>query len=115
MFKLVRTFFGIVGVVLVTMFALANRGPIEVDLLLLPQKVSVPAYSPFLAGLLAGALLGGIAVWIAGWRSRREARLARRRLALLEARERERLDAEAAERAEPRRAESGQRALAPAA
>jgi uncharacterized integral membrane protein len=115
MFKLVRTLLGIVGVVLVTMFALANRGPIEVDLLFLPEKLSVPAYSLFLAGLLAGALLGGIAVWIGGWRSRREGRLARRRLAVFEARERERLDAEAAERAEPRRAESGQRALAPAA
>jgi|GEM_PF-6065990 len=115
MFKLVRTLLGILGVVLVTMFALANREWIEVDLLFLPEKLRAPAYSLFLAGLSGGALLGGIAVWIGGWRSRREARLARRRLALLEVRERERLDAEPAERAEPRRAESGQRAPAPAA
>lgn len=115
MFKLVRTLLGIVGVVLITMFALANRGPVEVDLLALPEKVTVPAYGLFLAGLLGGALLGGIAVWVGGWRARREGRLARRRLAVLEARERERLDAEAEARVEPRRPENGQRALAKAA
>jgi uncharacterized integral membrane protein len=115
MLKLVRTLLGILGVVLVTMFALANRGPIEVDLLFLPEKLSVPAYGLFLAGLLSGALLGGIAVWIGGWRARREGRLARRRLAALEARERERLDTEAAARVEPRHAENGARALARAA
>jgi|DewCreStandDraft_4_1066084.scaffolds.fasta_scaffold00110_70 uncharacterized integral membrane protein len=114
MLKLIRTLLGIVGVVLVTMFALANRGAVPVDLLLLPEPVPLPAYSLFLAGLLGGALLGGIASWLAGWRTRREGRLARRRLAALEAREQARLDAAAAERAE-RRSESGQRALAPAA
>lgn len=113
MLKLVRTLLGIVGVVLVTIFALANRGPVDIDLLALPQPVTVPVYSLFLAGLLGGALLGGIATWLGGWRGRRESRLARRRLAALEARERERLESEAAARAE-RRQESGQRALAPA-
>ncbi len=114
MFRLVRTLLGVVGVVVITMFALANRGPVEIDLLALPAPVTVPVYSLFLAGLLGGALLGAVAAWLGGWRSRREGRLAQRRLAALEARERSRLDAEAAARAE-RRAEPGQRALAPAA
>lgn len=114
MLRLVRTLLGIAGVLVITMFALANRGPVDIDLLVLPAPVTVPVYSLFLAGLFGGALLGGVAAWLGGWRSRREGRLARRRLAALEAREQSRLDAEAAARAE-RRAEPGQRALAPAA
>jgi uncharacterized integral membrane protein len=113
MIKLVRTLLGIAGVVVITMFALANRGPVDIDLLALPGPVTVPVYSLFLAGLLGGALLGAAAAWLGGWRSRREARLARRRLAVMEAREQSRLDAEVAARAE-RRAEPGPRALAPA-
>ncbi|MCS6780870.1 MAG: lipopolysaccharide assembly protein LapA domain-containing protein, partial [Geminicoccaceae bacterium] len=96
MFKLIRTLLGIAGVVVITMFALANRGPVDVDLLILPQPVPLPLYSLFLAGLFLGAVLGGIASWLAGWRTRREGRLARRRLEELQAREQARLDAEAA-------------------
>ncbi|MCS6876813.1 MAG: lipopolysaccharide assembly protein LapA domain-containing protein [Geminicoccaceae bacterium] len=94
MLRLVRTIAALVGVMAITVFALANRAPVAVDLLLTPGKIEVPLYALFLSGLIVGCALGAVGTWLSGLPLRREARRIRRRLAELESRERLRAEGE---------------------
>lgn len=85
--SLVRTLIGLLGLVVIVVFAVANRGPVDVNLVIVPMVVTMPLYGLFLLGLLAGVVLGGIAAWLGSWRTRHEGKVARRRLGTIEARE----------------------------
>lgn len=95
MLRLIRTLLALLGVVAVTMFALANRAPVTVDLLVLQSKLEVPLYALFLGGLVVGCLLGAVATWLGQMGVRREARRLRRRVTELTQREQGQSAAEA--------------------
>ena len=84
MIKLLRLIVGIVALVVVIAFAIANRAMVEVGLAPLPTTIELPVYGVFLLGLVVGVLVGGIGVWIGGHAKRREARKARNRAWALE-------------------------------
>lgn len=84
MIKLLRLIIGIVALLLVIAFAIANRGVVQVGLAPLPTTIELPVYGVFLLGLVIGVLVGGIGVWIGGHAKRREARKARNRAWALE-------------------------------
>lgn len=84
MTKLLRLIIGIVALVLVIAFAIANRGVVQVGLAPFPTTIELPVYGIFLLGLVIGVLVGGIGVWIGGHAKRREARKARNRAWALE-------------------------------
>lgn len=65
-------------------FAIANRDPVEISPWPLPLTITAPAYLVILLTLLAGFLAGEFAAWINGHRWRREARRLRRRVEELE-------------------------------
>ncbi len=58
----------------VVVFAVSNRTPVEIDLFPLPWHPVLPAYLLVLASLFFGFLIGGAAAWIAGARHRRRVR-----------------------------------------
>lgn len=58
----------------VVVFAVSNRTPVEIDLFPLPWHPVLPAYLLVLASLFFGFLIGGAAAWVAGVRHRRRAR-----------------------------------------
>jgi uncharacterized integral membrane protein len=84
MIKLLRLIVGIVALVVVIAFAIANRTMVEVGLAPLPTTIELPVYGVFLLGLVIGVLVGGIGVWVGGHAKRREARKARNRAWALE-------------------------------
>jgi lipopolysaccharide assembly protein A len=84
MIKLLRLIVGIVALVVIVAFAIANRGVVEVGLAPFPTTIELPVYGVFLLGLVLGVLVGGAAVWLAGHTRRREARKARNRAWALE-------------------------------
>jgi lipopolysaccharide assembly protein A len=75
MIRILRVLLGLVALVVVVAFAVANRMPVAVSLAPLPILLELPVYGVFLVGLVLGALLGGIALWLGGaryrWRARR--------------------------------------------
>ena len=75
MIKILRILLGLVGLLVVVAFAVANRTPVAVSFAPLPIVIELPVYGVFLLGLVLGGLLGGIAVWLGGaryrWRARR--------------------------------------------
>ena len=84
MIKLLRILVGLVGLIVVVAFAVANRTPVEVSLAPLPIMIELPVYGVFLLGLVLGGLLGGIAVWLASARYRWQARRLRNKVGALE-------------------------------
>ena len=74
MIKLLRMLLALVGLVLIVVLAVDNRGPVEIVFWPLPFTYRMPLYAVFLLGLGAGALLGGAAVWLSGLARRSEAR-----------------------------------------
>jgi lipopolysaccharide assembly protein A len=84
MIKLLRLLVGIVALVIVIAFAIANRAVVEVGLAPLPTTVELPVYGVFLLGLVVGVLAGGIGVWLGGHAKRRDARKLRHRTWALE-------------------------------
>jgi uncharacterized integral membrane protein len=84
MIKLLRLIVGIVALVVIIAFAIANRGIVEVGLAPFPTTIELPVYGVFLLGLVVGVLVGGAGVWLAGHAKRREARRARNRAWVLE-------------------------------
>lgn len=85
-------------------FAVANRGALTVSLEPLPYSFAAPAYVALMAAVFVGLIIGGVSTWMAGRRWRREARLGRRNVKLLEA-EVESLRARMAEPVNPDTAE----------
>jgi uncharacterized integral membrane protein len=79
MIKLLRLIVGIVALVVIIAFAIANRGMVEVGLAPFPTTIELPVYGVFLLGLVVGVLVGGTGAWLAGHARRREARRTRNR------------------------------------
>lgn len=84
MVKLLRLIVGIVALVIVIAFAIANRTPVQVGMAPFPTTIELPVYGVLLLGLVIGVLVGGIGVWIGGHAKRREAKKARNRAWALE-------------------------------
>jgi uncharacterized integral membrane protein len=84
MVKLLRLIIGIVALLVIIGFAIANRSVVQVGLAPLPTTIELPVYGVFLLGLVVGVLVGGIGVWLGGHAKRREARKARNRAWALE-------------------------------
>jgi uncharacterized integral membrane protein len=112
MIKLLRLIIGIVALVVIIAFAIANRGVVEVGLAPFPTTIELPVYGVFLFGLVIGVLVGGAGVWLAGHARRREARKARNRAWALE----NQLDVlkREAEREQAKRYTAGRELAAPA-
>ena len=84
MIKTLRILLGLVGLVVVVAFAVANRMPVAVSLAPLPIVLELPVYSVFLLGLVLGGLLGGIALWLGNARYRWRALRLRNQVGALE-------------------------------
>jgi len=84
MTKLLRLIIGLVALVLIVAFSIANRGVVEVGLAPLPSTIELPVYGVFLLGLIIGVLVGGVGVWLGGHAYRRDARKLRNRAWALE-------------------------------
>jgi lipopolysaccharide assembly protein A len=84
MIKLLRILLGLIGLVVVVAFAVANRMPVAVSLAPLPIVLELPVYGVFLLGLVLGGLLGGIALWLGSTRYRWRARRLRNQVGALE-------------------------------
>lgn len=61
--------------VAVTVFAVANRGPVTIDLWPFPFVIETPIFLLVLLCGLVGFLVGTFVAWIAGGKGRRRARL----------------------------------------
>ncbi len=94
MLKLIRALLFLVGLVLIVMLAIDNRGHVDVVFWPLPYSVNVPLYWVFLFGLVAGVLLGGLSAWLSGHQRRAEFRRVSARAKELDQQERARRDAE---------------------
>jgi putative membrane protein len=84
MVKMLRLLLGLVALIVIIAFAIANRAPLDVSLFPLPGTVELPVYGVFLLGLVIGVLVGGIGVQLGTIPKRREARRARNRAWALE-------------------------------
>lgn len=84
MAKILRLLLGLVAVVVIMAFAVANRTPVAVGFAPLPGTIELPVYGVFLLGLVLGVLIGGIGVWFGSLRKGREARRMRNRVWALE-------------------------------
>ncbi|MEO5375161.1 MAG: lipopolysaccharide assembly protein LapA domain-containing protein [Alphaproteobacteria bacterium] len=77
----------IVGVplaIVATIFAVANRGMVALDLWPLPFMVDVPVFLAVLAALLVGLLTGALMSWVSAGRLRARLRERNARIADLE-------------------------------
>ena len=116
MVKFLRTILGLVGLLVIVVFAIGNRQPIEISLWPTPFVIDLPVYGVFLAAMILGVILGGIASWLGGHQKRADAARTRRRLAILEEQEvRRRRNEEASAAALAAKNVTPSRALAPAA
>jgi uncharacterized integral membrane protein len=59
---------------MVVVFAVSNRTPVEIDLFPLPWRPVLPAYLLVLGSMFIGFLIGGTSAWLAGSAYRRRAR-----------------------------------------
>jgi uncharacterized integral membrane protein len=84
MAKFLRLLIGLVALVLIIGFAIANRGVVEIGLAPFPTRIELPVYGVFLMGLVLGVLVGGIGVWLGGHAYRRDAKKLRNRTWALE-------------------------------
>jgi uncharacterized integral membrane protein len=84
MVRIIRLLIGLVAVVAIVAFAVANRTPVEVSFAPLPVLMELPLYGVFLAGLVLGVLVGGFGVWLTAVRRGRETRRMRRKVWALE-------------------------------
>jgi uncharacterized integral membrane protein len=84
MIRTLRLLLGLVALLVIVAFAIANRTPVDVSFAPLPVLVELPLYGVFLLGLTIGVLIGGSAVWIGGLAERRRAKRLRGRIWALE-------------------------------
>ena len=78
MVKFLRTILGLIGLLVIVLFAIGNRQPIEISLWPTPFAIELPVYGVFLVALILGVVLGGIASWLGGHHQRAEAARSRR-------------------------------------
>ena len=74
MARIVRLLLGLVALIVIVAFAVANRQPVDISFAPFPITLELPLYGAFLFGLIVGVLVGGIGVWLSGMSRRREAR-----------------------------------------
>jgi uncharacterized integral membrane protein len=82
-----RLLFWILGLpllVLVALFAVANREPVAINLWPFASGFDMPLYAALGVALYAGIALGALVAWLAGGRNRSRRRAAVRRAAALE-------------------------------
>jgi uncharacterized integral membrane protein len=84
MVRSLRQLLGLVALIVIVAFAVANRTPVDVSFAPLPVTIELPVYGAFLFGLIVGVLVGGIGVWLGGLAQRHEARRTRNKLWALE-------------------------------
>jgi len=84
MIRSLRLLLGLVALIVIVTFAIANRTPVDVSFAPFPLTIELPLYGAFLFGLVIGVLVGGIGVWLGGLGQRREARRLRSRVWALE-------------------------------
>ena len=84
MVRILRLLLGLVALIIIVAFAVANRTPIDVSFAPFPITTELPLYGVFLWGLVVGVLVGGIGVWLSGLSERRHARRLRSRVWALE-------------------------------
>jgi len=87
MVKFLRTILALVGLLVIVLFAIGNRQPVEISLWPTPFMVDLPLYGVFLVAMIIGVILGGIASWLGGHDKRAEASRTRRKLAILQEQE----------------------------
>lgn len=81
-------------IVLAVLFALSNRGMVELTLWPLPYVLGIPAFLLTMLAFLVGFLGGGLVAWVAAGETRRRARQAERAV-VVQQRELEALRAQA--------------------
>jgi uncharacterized integral membrane protein len=84
MIRSLRLLLGLVALILIVAFAIANRTPVDVSFAPLPVTIELPLYGAFLFGLVIGVLIGGIGVWLGGLTERRQAKRLRGKVWALE-------------------------------
>ena len=84
MVRIVRLLLGLVALIVIVAFAVANRQPVDISFAPFPITVELPLYGAFLFGLVVGVLVGGIGVWLGGLSRRRQARRLRSKVWALE-------------------------------
>jgi uncharacterized integral membrane protein len=84
MMRILRLLIGLLAVIAIVAFAVANRTPVEVSFAPLPLAMELPLYGVFLAGLVLGVLIGGFGVWMSALRRRWENRRMRNKVWALE-------------------------------
>lgn len=57
MLRILRLLLGLAGLLLITLFAIANRAPVDVSFWPTPLSVDLPLYGVFLIGLMLGVIL----------------------------------------------------------
>jgi uncharacterized integral membrane protein len=65
---------------LAVLFAISNRGPVELELIPLPGSVTVPIFFMALGVLAVGFFSGGFISWINAGKTRSRARIAERKV-----------------------------------
>jgi uncharacterized integral membrane protein len=90
MTKFLRSLLGIVGLIVIVVFSVANRSVVDVSFFPLPLPViPLPVYAVFLLGIFLGAILGGLSLWLSESEMRREWRSLRRKARAEEYRQRQ--------------------------
>jgi uncharacterized integral membrane protein len=84
MVRFLRLLLGLIALIVIVAFAVANRTPVDVSFAPLPVTIELPLYGAFLFGLIVGVLVGGIGVWLGGLTQRYRARRLRRQVGTLE-------------------------------
>jgi lipopolysaccharide assembly protein A len=84
MVRSLRLLLGLVALVVIMAFAIANRTPVDISFAPLPVTLELPVYGAFLFGLVIGVLIGGIGVWLGGLAERHRARRLRNKVWALE-------------------------------
>src|SRR4051812_7607316 len=94
MLKLIRGLLFLVGLVILVVLSIDNRGPVDLSFWPLPYATRLPLFAIFLIALAVGAVLGGLASWLARLPERAEARRLRRQVEAVEEQDRRRRAAE---------------------
>lgn len=84
MMRILRLVLGLLALIVIMVFAIANRTVAPVSLFPFPIMVELPVYGIFLLGLAVGLLVGGIWIWLGSLAKRREASRMRNKVWALE-------------------------------
>jgi len=80
--RFLRVFLGALLLLILIVFAVANKGAVTVSVEPLPFVIELPLYLLVFAAILLGLLIGALAGWLAAWSSaRRKAEAQRQRQA----------------------------------